>query len=154
MQIFAQPALIVKQEGAKVYLDISEITEKPKVNDTFTVTFWGSELKNPKTGKVLGKTIERRLSGTITAVEKLFAVGDITNYNKQDKLENLEADITILPQTVAQTAMPQTEQNTLTPIWQSAALDGKALAFTSGDITGNGETNLILAYQNNNIVYL
>ena len=34
VQIFAQTALIVKQEGPKVYLDISEFKEKPKVNDS------------------------------------------------------------------------------------------------------------------------
>ena len=154
VQIFAQTALIVKQEGAKVYLDISELTDRPKVNDTFTVTFWGGELKNPKTGKVLGKTIERRINGTITTVEKLFAVGNITDFNKQDKLEGLEADITVLPQVVA-TATPQQSQNaqqTLTPLWQSAALEGKAVAFTAGDIMGNGETNLIIADEDNNIV--
>lgn len=154
VQIFAQTALIVKQDGAKVYLDISDFTEKPKVNDTFTVTFWGGELKNPKTGKVLGKTIERRINGTITAVEELFAVGSITDFNKQDKLESLEANITVLPQVVPQTTTTQTEQKTqkdLTPLWQSAALDGKAVAFTAGDI-GNGQNNLIIAYEGNNIV--
>lgn len=152
VQIFAQTALIVKQEGPKVYLDISEFQEKPKANDTFTVTFWGEELKNPKTGKVLGKTIERRLNGTITVVENLFAVGNITDFNKQDILEGLEADIKVSPQAIA----PQQEQvvqlSTLNPLWQSAALDGKALAFTAGDIIGNGQSALIMAYEDNNIV--
>ena len=152
VQVFAQTALIVKQEGAKVYLDISELKEKPKVNDTFTVTFWGGELKNPKTGKVLGKTIERRLNGTITTVEKLFAVGDIKDFNKQDKLEGLDANIKILPQTTMVLAETNSQQNTLKPLWQSAALEGKALAFTAGDITGSGENNLILAYDDNNII--
>lgn len=152
VQVFAQTALIVKQEGPKVYLDISELKEKPKVNDTFTVTFWGGELKNPKTGKVLGKTIERRLNGTITTVEELFAVGDIKDFNKQDKLEGLDANIKILPQTVTLQTATDNQQNTLKPLWQSAALEGKALAFTSGDITGSGENNLILAYDDNNII--
>ena len=155
VQIFAQSALIVKQEGAKVYLDISDFQEKPKVNDTFTVTFWGGELKNPKTGKVLGKTIERRLNGTITMVEKLFAVGNISSFNKQDNLEGLEADVKILP-TVQHNNMPQSEQNytqnNLAPLWQSSALEGKILAFTAGDIMGNGQSNLILANEDNNII--
>ena len=151
VQIFAQTALIVKQEGPKVYLDISDLQERPKVNDIFTVTFWGGELKNPKTGKVLGKTIERRLNGTITMVEELFAVGNITDFNKQDILEGLEANITILPQTAPQ-AEQNTSTNTLNPLWQSASLEGKALAFTTGDIMGNGESNLIMAYEDNNIV--
>ena len=152
VQIFAQTALIVKQEGPKVYLDISEFTDRPKVNDTFTVTFWGGELKNPKTGKILGKTIERRINGSITVVEELFAVGDLADFNKQDKLEGLEADIKILPQIIAQASTPQPQQNTLTPLWQSTALEGKALAFTAGDITGSGENNLIMAYEDNNII--
>ena len=155
VQVFAQEALIVKQDGGRVYLDISEFKEKPKVNDTFTVTFWGGELKNPKTGKILGKTIERRLNGTITTVEELFAVGNISDYNKQDKLEGLEANIKILP-AVQYTAAPQTEQNaqqnTLNPLWQSAALEGKALAFTAGDITGSGDSSLVLADEENNII--
>ncbi len=155
VQVFAQTALIVKQDGARVYLDISEFKEKPKVNDTFTVTFWGGELKNPKTGKVLGKTIERRLNGKITEVEPLYAVGTINNIGKGDKLEGLEANITILP-IVQYTTVPQpqqnAQQNNLTPLWQSAPLEGKALAFTAGDIMGSGENNLVIAYEDNNII--
>ena len=147
VQIFAQPALIVKQEGPKVYLDISELTDRPKANDTFTVTFWGGELKNPKTGKVLGKTIERRLNGKITTVEELFAVGNIADFNKQDKLEGLEANITTSLQ-----LEQNVQQNNLNPIWQSAALDGKTLAFTAGNIIGNGESNLVLANEDNNVI--
>ncbi len=156
VQVFAQTALIVKQEGAKVYLDISEFKEKPKANDSFTVTFWGGEIKNPKTGKVLGKTIERRLNGIITTVEELFAVGNITDFNKQDKLEGLDANIKvsakIVPQIVPQAVVMQQEQNSLSPLWQSKPLDGKALAFTAGDIIGSGENGLVIAYEDNNII--
>ena len=155
-QAFAQEALIVKQDGGRVYLDISEFKEKPKVNDTFAVTFWGGEIKNPKTGKVLGKAIERRLNGTITAVEELFAVGDITDFDKQDKLEGLEANITVTsftaPAQVETNIQPATPVNKTTSLWQSAALDGKAAGFTAGDITGQGRNDLVIAYQDGNVV--
>lgn len=151
VQVFAQDALIVKQEGAKVYLDISELTEKPKINDNFTVTFWGGELKNPKTGKILGKTIERRLNGKITEVEPLFAVGTVNNIGKEDKLEGLNANITIsAPVTEIINAQPA--NNTIKPLWQSTPIEGKALAFTAGDIIANGENNLVIAYEDNNII--
>ena len=152
VQICAQEALIVKQDGERVYLDISEFKEKPQVNDNFTVTFWGGEIKNPKTGKVLGKTIEQRLNGTITEVENLFAVGKVNNINKEDRLEGLNADIQIsLP---TQNTATQTENNSpaVKPLWQSEPLDGKALAFTAGNIAGNSESDLIIAYEDNNII--
>ncbi len=156
VQVFAQTALIVKQDGARVYLDISDFKEKPKVNDTFTVTFWGGEIKNPKTGKILGKTIERRLNGKITEVEPLYAIGSVNNIGKEDKLEGIEANITILPQVAPQPAVQQAGQNSqknnLPHLWQSKPLDGKALAFTAGDITGSGESNLVIAYDDNNII--
>ncbi len=151
VQVFAQEALIVKQDGAKVYLDISEFKEKPKVNDNFTVTFWGGEIKNPKTGKVLGKTVERRLTGTITEVEKLFAVGTVNNIGKEDKLEGIEADISVSAP-VTNVIAEQKDKDTIKPLWQSAPLEGKALAFTAGDIMANGESNLLIAYEGNNII--
>ncbi len=150
-QLLAQEALIVKQNGEQVYLDISDFQDKPKVNDNFTVTFWGSEIKNPKTGKVLGKTIERRLTGKITEVENLFAIGTINNIGKEDKLEGLNANIQVSASTT-NIINEQKDQNTIKAVWQSAALEGKALAFTAGDIIGSGESNLIIAYEDNNII--
>lgn len=152
VQTFAQNALIVKQEGQKVYLDISDFTEKPKVNDTFNITFWGSELKNPKTGKVLGKTIERRISGNIVAVEELFAVGVVNDFKDSDKLEGLEANVdkNVLFLTPAQPE--STEKDKVQPLWQSAPLESKAIAVTAADIDGSGNSKLLLAYENNNVL--
>ena len=152
-QIMAQEALIVKQDGGRVYLDISDFKDKPKINDNFTVTFWGAELKNPKTGKVLGKTIERRLNGKITEVENLFAVGTVSNINKEDKLEGLNANITIsVPVQYVTNTTTAAAANEMKPLWQSAPLEGKALAFTAGNITADGESNLIIAYEDNTII--
>lgn len=152
VQTFAQNALIVKQEGQKVYLDISDFTEKPKVNDTFNITFWGSELKNPKTGKVLGKTIERRLNGIINVVEELFAVGTVHDW-KDEKLEGLDVNIerTVPPSTVQQNTVSTDKQNNIKPLWQSAPLESKAIAVAVADIDGTGDTKLVLAYGDNNI---
>lgn len=156
VQVFAQEALIVKQDGGRVYLDISEFKEKPKVNDTFTVTFWGGEIKNPKTGKVLGKAIERRLTGTITEVEELFAIGTVKDLNSQEKLEGLNANITVTPVTapvqVTENIQTVTTADKTQPLWQSAPLNGKAVAFTAGDVTGNAQSSLVIADEDNNIV--
>ena len=151
VQVFAQSALIVRQEGQKVYLDISDFKEKPQVNDTFNITFWGEELKNPKTGKVLGKTIDRRLSGTVTAVEELFAMG-VVNGLKDEKLEGLEADIQKAPAAATQEKAQNNQDNKVQPLWQSAPLENKSIAVTAADINGNGESELVLAYENNNIL--
>ncbi len=152
VQTFAQNALIVKQEGQKVYLDISDFTEKPKVNDTFNITFWGSELKNPKTGKVLGKIIERRLNGVINVVEELFAVGTVHDW-KDEKLEGLDVNIerTVPPSTVQQNTVSTDKQNNIKPLWQSDPLESKAVAVTAADIDGTGDSKLVLAYGDNNI---
>ena len=155
VQVFAQSALIVRQEGQKVYLDISDFKEKPQVNDTFNITFWGAELKNPKTGKVLGKTIDRRLSGTVTAVEELFAMGVVNDVKAGDKLEGLEANIerAVAP-AVQEKAQDNQENkdNKVQPLWQSAPLENKSIAVTAADIDASGENKLVLAYENNNIV--
>ena len=151
VQIFAQEALIVKQDGEKVYLDISEFQEKPKVNDTFNITFWGEELKNPKTGKVLGKTIERRLNGIIKEVEELFALGVINDFKQGENLEGKDANIQVSVQKPIQ-VQQVTEQKNLQTLWQSRPLDGKALAFTAGNIDGSGESKLVMAYEDNKLI--
>lgn len=151
-QIFAQEALIVKQEGEKVYMDISDFKEKPKVNDTFNITFWGSELKNPKTGKVLGKTIERRLNGIINVVEEFFAVGTVKDFKQGENLEGVNANIQVsVPAPKPLPIQQVTEQKKLQPIWQSKPLENKSIAFTTADIDGSGESKLVLAYENNEI---
>lgn len=151
-QAFAQSALIVKQEGQKVYLDISDFKDKPRVNDTFSITFWGSELKNPKTGKVLGKVIERRLDGVINVVEELFAVGTVNGFN-DEKLEGLDANIksTVGLPRIEQNTLNQERKSTIQLLWQSDPLESKAVAVTAADIDGTGDSKLVLAYGDNNI---
>jgi len=153
VQVFAQSALIVKQEGRKVYFDISDFKEKPKVNDTFNITFWGTELKNPKTGKVLGKTIEHRLSGVINVVEELFAVGTVNDL-KDEKLEGVEATIekaVVVTPPAQQEPAAQVVQDKVLPLWQSTPLENKATAVAAADIDGDGASELVLAYGDNNI---
>ena len=155
VQVFAQEALIVKQEGRKVYLDISEFTEKPKVLDSFSISFLGEEIVNPKTGKSLGKKVDRRLSGTISIVENLYAVGELNDeITEQDKLEGLDAEIKVTPSpAIVEQKAPLSEDRSVQPIWQSKPIEGKATAFTTADIDGDGQNKLVLAFDNMIKVY-
>ncbi|MDR0735096.1 MAG: hypothetical protein LBG16_05395, partial [Elusimicrobiota bacterium] len=58
-----ETALIVKQEGRKVYMDISELKTKPWEGVKFRIAEKGADIINPKTGKNLGKEILRRHTG-------------------------------------------------------------------------------------------
>lgn len=148
--LFAQnDALVVKQEGLKVYLDISELTFKVGKGDIFTITRWGQEIKNPKTGKVLGKDIDSRTKGKIEQVEQNYAIGQL---EKPFDAANLYA---VFNKAQEESSAPATQQTTsqevLKPFWQSQLIEGKIRASASGDLNGDGLNDLILAFEDNSI---
>ncbi len=149
--LFAQnDALVVKQEGLKVYLDITELAFKVSKGDIFTITRWGSEIKNPKTGKVLGRDIDSRAKGKIQSVEQNYAIGqletpfDATNLSAVfEKEENSSLE--------QNTSSDKQNTEDLAPLWRSEVIDGKIRAAASGDLNGDGLNDLILAFEDNTI---
>lgn len=149
--LFAQnDALVVKQEGLKVYLDTTELTFKVSKGDEFTITRWGEEIKNPKTGKVLGKDIDSRAKGKIESVEKNYAVGLLEAPFEAKNLTAVfnKSDTTAITQ---KDSSNKQSADDLAPIWQSEVIDGQVRASAAGDLDGDGLNDLILAFEDNTI---
>ena len=74
--LFAQ-VTVVKQDGAKIYLDTSDFNRTVSVGDTFKVIVSQEKLTNPKTGKDLGLINHYSSEGKIVEVQPLYAIGQI-----------------------------------------------------------------------------
>ncbi len=68
---------VVKQDGAKIYLDISEFNRNVSVGDSFKIITATEKLVNPKTGKELGDVYHYSPEGRIVEVQPLYAVGEL-----------------------------------------------------------------------------
>lgn len=75
-------AVVVKQNGDKIYLDISSLSAKVKKGDSFKIITASEPLINPKTGKNLGEVYEYSAQGVITEVQPLYVIGEIQNAPK------------------------------------------------------------------------
>lgn len=147
-------ALIVKQDGAKVYLDTSSFKVKPQKGDAFRVAEWGEELINPKTGKNLGKILKRQLDGKIIQTEELYAIGQL---DSEQNVFSYEAEIFVTaPAPVAPaTVQPQAMQGGLAviqPVMQTKNIDGKIKAAAFGDVDGDGSNDAVFAFAEDNSV--
>ncbi len=72
-------AVVVKQNGDKIYLDTSSLSDAVHTGDIFKIITKSEPLINPKTGKNLGEVYEYSAPGTITEVQPLYAIGEIKN---------------------------------------------------------------------------
>lgn len=150
----ANTALVVKQDGLKVYLDTSDFPTKPKDGAAFVINLKGADIINPQTGKNLGKEITRQIYGKITWVDYDYSLGLL---EEQAEVLGLEADIAIPAQEPSrghdaypvQAPGPEWDAKP-TPIWQSGNITGETKAAAAGNITGAGQ-ELILAFQDNTI---
>ena len=145
-------ALIVKQEGAKVYLDISAFKVKPQKGDSFRVADWGEELINPKTGKSLGKILKRQIEGKITQTEDLYAIGQL---DSEQNVFSSEAEIFVTVPAPVVTAQPQVAQGGLAviqPVMQTKNIEGKIKAAAFGDIDGDGSNEAVFAFAEDNAI--
>ena len=61
-------AVVVKQDGDKIYLDISSLSSPLKKGDSFKIITASEPLINPQTGKNLGDIYQYSPEGTITEV--------------------------------------------------------------------------------------
>ena len=148
--LFAQnSALVVKQEGLKVYLDTTELSFKLNTGDEFTVTRWGEEIKNPQTGKVLGRDVQSRAKGKIQSVEEAYAIAEL---EKPFEAKNLYAVFDKEQSFVQnQTSSDKVNEQEIKPLWQSEPFEGKIRASASGDLNGDGLNDLILAFEDNTV---
>mgnify|MGYP000083856486 FL=1 len=77
--LWAQNATLVKQQGPVLYMDISALKKPVAKGDTFKIITGKETLINPKTGKNLGDIFTYSNPGTVTEVQKLYAVGNLNN---------------------------------------------------------------------------
>ena len=145
-------ALIVKQDGNKVYLDISGFNVKPQKGDSFRIAEWGEELVNPKTGKSLGKILKRQIEGKITQTEDLYAIGQL---DSEQNVFSSEAEIFVTVPAPVVTAPPQLAQGGLAiiqPVMQTKNIEGKIKAAAFGDIDGDGSNEAVFAFAEDNAI--
>ncbi|MDR0953100.1 MAG: VCBS repeat-containing protein [Elusimicrobiota bacterium] len=150
-----EAALIVKQDGLTVFLDTSEFKNKPKIDDKFRIVEYGEELKNPNTGKSLGRQITKQTTGRITQVEDLYSVGKLDSNNNvlnQEAEVEVSAATPVIANTAISTQVPLGSTQNILPIWQSKEIEGKAKASALGDINGDGKSDLILAFEEDNAI--
>lgn len=150
--LFAQDsALVVKQEGLKVYLDITELPFKVKAGDNLTITRWGEEIKNPQTGKVLGRDVQARAKGQIESVEGSYAIAKLENpFDAKNLYAVFDREQTeVKKQEISQ--QDKVNEQEIKPLWQSELFDGKIKASAAGDLNGDGLNDLILAFEDNTI---
>lgn len=148
-------ALVVRQDGQKVYLDTSELDDGAKVGDAFRIVNLGEDIINPKTGKSLGKTAEKQITGRLIKVEPLYSIGQLdTNENVMGR----DAEIKITQNIdLLHTAFPITQnapdnELKIMPAWQSKPLEGTAKAAAAGDLSGDKNNELVLAFEKNNTI--
>jgi uncharacterized protein YrrD len=147
-------ALIVKQDGLKVFLDTSELAVKPKAGYGFRITETGKDIINPKTGKNLGKEIIKQINGRITQSEELYCAGQLDS--PADVLGK-EAEIDIPKEAYeTHTAFPVQKheplEDSLLPVWQSNEIDEKVKAVAAGSVTAADAKELILSFERNNSI--
>jgi hypothetical protein len=146
----ANIAPVVKQDGLKVYFDISELPVKPKIGDAFRIVQTGEDIINPKTGKNLGKEIIKQFNGQIIQAEKLYAVGELS---AQENVLGMEAEILDSAQLTDRKNIQTKKQSDgleITPLWQSNTIEGSYKAAAAGNISGAGN-ELALAFEDNTI---
>jgi hypothetical protein len=145
----ANTVAVVKQDGLKVYLDISELSVKPKAGDAFRVIQTGADIINPKTGKNLGKEIIKQISGQIIQTEELYAIGQLS---LQEDVLGLSAEISAPVQTSDSKNATKKQSNALEirPLWKSKPIEGSYKAAAVGNISGSGN-ELALAFEDNTI---
>lgn len=148
----AQYADVVKQEGRKVYFDVSAMSRFPQEGDFFEVILPGAEITNPKTGKVLGREEGERVAGKVVKAKELYAIGFL------DKNINVAGSCAEFTSKAARAKTPLfldgefPTQNSLKPLWQSSPMEVSPRFAAACDFDGDGQNEIALSFKEGNSV--
>lgn len=149
----AQNADVVKQEGRKVYFDVSSASRFPQEGDLFEVVLPGAEIINPKTGKLLGREEGERVSGKVIKTKDFYAIGlldkntDVAGGSAEFMSPNeargkaplfLEGEFPI--------------KDSLKPLWQSSPMEASPRFAATCDFDGDGQNEVALTFKEDNAV--
>lgn len=152
LNVSAQYADVVKQEGRKVYFDVSAMSRFPQEGDFFEVILPGAEITNPKTGKVLGREEGERVAGKVVKSKDLYAVGFL---DKNIDVSGAYAEFT---SRAAQAKTPLfldgefPTQNALKPLWQSSPIEAAPRFAAACDFNGDGQNEIALSFKEGNAI--
>lgn len=142
---------IVKQNDNKIYLDISELNQNIAIGDSFKVILSKETLKNPTTGKVLGKINQYSEEGTITDVQPLYAVGELPStvevaVGQEVFIENKNSS------PVPNPATAPIQKNTNRKIKTYSVLDREIISAVKTDLTPLPDTEIAAIDTKGNLI--
>lgn len=147
---FAQMT-VVRVDGTKIYLDISDEKTAPTKGSTFKVVLFSETLTNPKTGKNLGEVYKYSSIGTITEVQPLYAIGELKDTKKiavgqQAVLEVIKPVAVVEPAATDEEIPPSSRSKIVyKPIEQTV------ISLTEADVTAAGAKNIITLDDKNQV---
>ena len=141
---------VVRVDGEKIYLDISQEAKAPAKGSTFKVIVSSETLTNPATGKNLGEIYHYSQTGKITEVQPLYAVGEIQNakgvtVGKKAVLE--EEAVSAAPVTPASNETPKSTRS----VTKYEPLEQAVISVTQADVTAPGANNIITLSDKNEV---
>lgn len=151
----AQGADVVKQEGRKVYFDVSAMSRFPQEGDFFEITLPGTPIVNPKTGKTLGLEEGEKVSGKVVKAKELYAIGFLDK-----NTEVLGGNAQFVSKAAAGGRTPLflegefPQAGSLKPLWQSSLPEGSPRFAAVCDFNGDGRNEIALSFKEGNAVTL
>ncbi len=141
---------VVRMDGNKVYLDISDEKTALTKGATFKVIVSSEKLTNPKTGKNLGEIYKYSAVGKITEVHPLYAVGELpstqgVSVGKTAVLEDIKPAAPAPVSTDEETPVSTRAKTTYNPIEQTV------ISLTQADVTAAGAKNIITLSDKNEV---
>jgi hypothetical protein len=141
---------VVKVDSSAVYLDWGKVSGVQE-GDTFSVYRPGAELKHPVTGEILGKEAQILGQGMIERIEEKYSSGKLIEQKEEIKpgdRTRLEIPVVSTPPAPAAGAVegiassPAPKER-----WRSEPLAEDARGFAIGDVDGDGQKEVVVAFR-------
>ena len=139
---------VVRVDGNKIYLDISEEKTALTPGTTFKVIVSSETLTNPQTGKNLGEIYHYSEEGKITEVQPLYAIGEMKNakevtVGKRAVVGEVKTVDPVVP------AEPKKVSSRKVTTYQP--VEQEIISITQADVTASGAKNIVALSNKNEI---